>query len=64
MPIRKSDYPPDWPAISLAVRAAANWRCQWCDAPNAQYILRVAGAPLVAMYRTIRTGAWLASADA
>lgn len=56
MPIRKKDYPPDWPAISLAVREAANWRCQWCDAPNGRYILRTEGATHLAMYRTIQIG--------
>jgi hypothetical protein len=26
-------YPPDWPAISLATRAAAGWRCVRCRHP-------------------------------
>lgn len=42
MPIRKEDYPPDWKAISLRVRAAAGQRCEWCGAPNGRAIYRVA----------------------
>lgn len=31
MPITdKSRYPPDWDAIALAVKVAADWRCQDC----------------------------------
>lgn len=30
MPMERALYPPDWPAISLAIRNAADWRCQWC----------------------------------
>lgn len=40
MPIRKSDYPPDWPAISLQVREEAGQRCEWCGAPNRKVIRR------------------------
>jgi 5-methylcytosine-specific restriction endonuclease McrA len=39
MPIRaknKHRYPKDWPAISLARREAAGWRCEWCGAANAE----------------------------
>lgn len=58
MPIRKEDYPPDWPMISVAVRAAANWRCEWCNAPNATYIMRQTdpkiGVPI--WLKTIRIG--------
>lgn len=32
MPCDYSRYPPDWKAISLAVREAAGWRCEWCGA--------------------------------
>lgn len=38
--IRKQDYPPDWPDISLKVRTEAGWRCEWCGAPNGKYIIR------------------------
>ncbi len=41
MPIRKQDYPPDWPAISLAVRTEAGWRCEWCGAPGGKVIRRL-----------------------
>lgn len=41
MPIRKRDYPPDWPAISNAVRTAAGWRCEWCGAPHKAVIERL-----------------------
>lgn len=40
MPIRpekRALYPADWPAISLAVREAAGWRCQWPGCGVAQY---------------------------
>lgn len=30
MPMDASRYPPNWRQISLAVRKAANWRCQRC----------------------------------
>lgn len=40
MPIRKHLYPADWPAISLEVRTAAGWRCEWCGAPNKTEIQR------------------------
>lgn len=38
--IRKQDYPPDWPAISRAVRELAGQKCEWCGAPNGLWILR------------------------
>lgn len=38
--IRKQDYPPNWPEISLAVRTEAEWRCEWCSAPGGQVIKR------------------------
>lgn len=38
--IRKQDYPPDWPAISLATRERAKQQCEWCGAPNGEWILR------------------------
>jgi len=41
MPIRKSDYPPDWPAISLSVRTEAGWQCEWCGAPGGKVIRRL-----------------------
>lgn len=44
MPIRKKDYPPDWDTISLAVRAEAGQRCEWCGAPNRKVIYRTARA--------------------
>lgn len=40
MPIRKQDYPSNWPDISLAVRTAADWRCEWCHARNLKIIQR------------------------
>ena len=40
MPIRKQDYPPNWKALSLQVRTEADWCCEWCGAPNGEYILR------------------------
>lgn len=41
MPIRKSDYPPDWDAISLEVRTEAGWMCEWCGAPGGKVIRRL-----------------------
>jgi len=40
MPIRKQDYPPNWKEISLSIRRRANGLCEWCGAPNGQWILR------------------------
>jgi len=40
MPIRKSDYPPNWPSLSLQVRIEAGWQCEWCGAPHGAYIIR------------------------
>lgn len=34
MPMDRSKYPPDWEAISLEVRAAADNRCQDCQVRN------------------------------
>lgn len=28
------DYPPDWPALSRAVKKQAGWRCARCDRPH------------------------------
>lgn len=39
MPIRaenRSRYPKDWPQISLARRASAGWKCEWCGALNGE----------------------------
>jgi 5-methylcytosine-specific restriction endonuclease McrA len=36
MPIDYRDYPPNWKAISLAVREAAQWRCEFCGAQQGQ----------------------------
>jgi len=30
MPMRKSDYPPIWPALALAIKEAADWICADC----------------------------------
>ncbi len=40
MPIRKEDYPPDWPQLSIAARERAGQKCEWCGAPNHHWILR------------------------
>lgn len=45
MPMRRDAYPPDWPAISLAVRERAGWKCQTCGAPNREYIQRLRADP-------------------
>lgn len=51
--IRKKDYPPDWKTISLAVRARAGQKCEWCGAPNRQWILRDRKPEL---FQTVRIG--------
>ena len=43
MPIRKSDYPPDWDAISIQVRTEAGWKCEWCQAPGDKVVRRFPG---------------------
>ncbi len=43
MPIKKSDYHPEWPRISLEVREAAGWQCEWCGVKNALVIQRYDG---------------------
>ena len=30
----KSDYPPEWPEVSLQTKEAAGWRCVRCGHPN------------------------------
>ena len=32
MPMRRADYPRDWPAISACIRERAGGRCAWCGA--------------------------------
>lgn len=34
MPMKRSLYPKEWPAISLRIRERAQWRCEWCGVPN------------------------------
>lgn len=34
MPVDWSRYPPNWKAISLAIRERAQNRCEWCGLPN------------------------------
>ena len=29
-----TDYPPEWPLLADAIKAAANWRCIRCDHPH------------------------------
>ncbi len=43
MPIRKSDYGPDWDQITIAVKNAAEWKCEWCGAPHRAVIQRLKG---------------------
>lgn len=61
--IRKQDYPPDWPAISRAIRESARQKCEWCNAPNGNYILR---DPKPTEYREIEingTKTWVPCLD-
>lgn len=41
MPLNRKNYPADWEDISLRVREAAGWRCQWCGAGNLTVIKRL-----------------------
>lgn len=43
MPMDRSRYPAAWAQISLAVREAAGWRCEWCGAPNGALVCRAPG---------------------
>lgn len=40
MPIRKEEYPPNWPDIATAAKERAGWRCEWCAAPQKAVIRR------------------------
>lgn len=40
MPVNKKDYPPNWPELTREVKAAAGWRCEWCNAPHKSVIRR------------------------
>lgn len=33
-PMNRADYPRDWPAISMRIRARSGQKCEWCGAPN------------------------------
>ncbi len=48
MPMDLSRYPKDWKAIAIAVKKAANWKCQECGmdccgerSPQARFVLTV-----------------------
>jgi hypothetical protein len=45
-PERKALYPADWKAISLKVRNAAGWRCEWCPAEQGKPA-PISGKPVV-----------------
>ena len=41
MPIRpenRNRYPKDWKDISLRIREAAGWRCEWCGKPDKRIV--------------------------
>ena len=65
MPIRPEErarYPKDWPAISKRVRSLAGNRCEWCHAPNGEYIRRLKLHPIEWVREDLvdgRCGAWL-----
>lgn len=40
MPVNKKDYPSNWPELTREVKAAAGWRCEWCNAPHKAVIRR------------------------
>lgn len=41
MPWDKSRYPADWDAISARIKARADHRCEVCDAPDGQLVVRL-----------------------
>lgn len=41
MPVKRSDYPHDWKAITTAVKAAAGNCCEWCGVANGMVIQRL-----------------------
>jgi len=41
MPINYKEYAPNWKALSKQVREEANQQCEWCAAPNGQWIKRL-----------------------
>lgn len=43
MPINKKDYPDNWPSISLSVREAAGWKCEWCGVNHNTVVQRFHG---------------------
>lgn len=43
MPVRKSDYGPDWDHIATEVKTSAGWKCEWCGAPHRAVIQRLQG---------------------
>ena len=34
MPMRKADYPANWPKVSRTIRRIAGNQCEWCYIPN------------------------------
>lgn len=55
MPMQRERYPDDWEAISLAVRAAAQWRCEWCGIAQGAQVIGRKGTP----YKIVLTVAHL-----
>lgn len=55
MSIRKSDYPPNWPELSLQVREEANWRCELCGVGNQAIIRRGKGDAYEEVYEVEET---------
>lgn len=43
MPLQRSRYPKDWPAISRRIREEAGHRCQWCGKPNGLCLVSIKG---------------------
>lgn len=42
MPMDNTRYPPDWPAISRAIRDRDGWCCKWCGVQNKALGIRLA----------------------
>jgi 5-methylcytosine-specific restriction endonuclease McrA len=55
MPMQRDRYPADWEAISLRVREAAGWKCEFCGIAQGTEVIGTKGRP----YKVILTVAHL-----
>ncbi len=55
MTMQRDRYPPNWKEISLARRALAQWKCEWCNVPNGTLRMGIKGK----LYKVVLTVAHL-----